>query len=435
MRLINVHTLEFREFLDGRIPRYCILSHRWGDDEVTYKEFRKGLRKDSAGYRKIADFCKFVRHTSILDMGTLKREAFLDPELLDYSTPVLIQIDWIWVDTCCIDKRSSAELSEAINSMFKWYERATHCVAYLADVPDIDPASLIYSSWFRRGWTLQELLAPKQLVVCNEKWQVVGHKCVQYNSIKKKCLLQYPALGSCLLENLSDITTISREFLVETVELNFRHRRPFNAAGTAQKMSWASTRTTSRLEDEAYALLGIFDVNMPLIYGEGRNAFRRLQKEILNTSTDPSIFAFTEYGGDKFSELRTLALRPQSFHEHRSAAPFKSKDNPRIITVGPEGIEMEAATLPIEECLKIGGLKPALAKALVKLPPGGLHLRLCCRYESIAENDEWGRELALLLSKSPTGEYYKLAFSVIKTFELAPRNTIKRQRILIAQRR
>ena len=155
---------------------------------------------------------------------------------------------YAWVDTCCIDKSSSAELSESINSMFKWYRQATTCYAYLEDVDTHDPAdfkspdsSLSKSRWFRRGWTLQELVAPRNVTFYNAKWEKIGDK--------KDHVLELEA-----------ITGIDPDVL--------GGKAP-QAVPIAWRMSWAADRETTRIEDVAYSLLGIFDINMPLLYGEG----------------------------------------------------------------------------------------------------------------------------------------------------------------------
>lgn len=167
MRLINVHTLEMREFV-ADIPEYIILSHRWTDDEIDFKDFKKGRRTDSTGYAKVQAFCNFVK---------LSREYVGE----GYFVP---EADWIWIDTCCIDKRSSAELSEAINSMYNWYANTKCCVVYLNDVGcSVDEHGVLSeeaygqierSEWFTRGWTLQELLAPYSICFCNDHWLHVG---------------------------------------------------------------------------------------------------------------------------------------------------------------------------------------------------------------------------------------------------------------------
>ena len=166
------------------------------------------------------------------------------------------------MQSCCIDKTSTAELSEAINSMFRWYQNAKVCYAYLADVANKDEFSS--SRWFSRGWTLQELIAPKVVRFYSSDWTLLG-------------------LKSELCHLLQEITEIDA-FVLET--------GLFSQVCIAKRMSWASRRETTRIEDRAYSLMGIFDVNMPLIYGEGPKAFTRLQHEILRVSADQSLFAW-----------------------------------------------------------------------------------------------------------------------------------------------
>lgn len=138
MRLIDVHSLVFEEFFEERIPPYAILSHRWSDDEVSYKDFLNERKHSSTGYQKVRSFCDLVR-TRLLD---------------DKNNP----LHWAWVDTCCIDKESSAELSEAINSMFRWYRKANVCIVHLADFKSPRPGEaasmlkgLAACTWFTRG--------------------------------------------------------------------------------------------------------------------------------------------------------------------------------------------------------------------------------------------------------------------------------------------
>lgn len=268
MRLVNVQTRCLEEFSGSSIPPYAILSHTWGDDEVTFKDFDQGdcdvvKRKD--GYAKIIGCCEVAA-----------AEEF----------------SYVWIDTCCIDKSSSAELSEAINCMFRWYRDSVICYAYMADVnssqsPSQDGSDFTLSRWFKRGWTLQELLAPEEVVFLGSNWEEIG---------TKKTLT---AVISC-------VTGISDEALVT---------RSLGEYSVAQKMSWAAGRKTTRLEDEAYCLMGLFDVNMPLLYGEGQRAFYRLQEEIMKQYDDESIFAWSlpedEQSHVKLSGL--LAPSPSSF--------------------------------------------------------------------------------------------------------------------------
>ncbi|KAI0645044.1 heterokaryon incompatibility protein-domain-containing protein [Trametes meyenii] len=176
----------------------------------------------------------------------------------------------VWVDSCCIDKSSSAELSEAINSMFRWYALADVCYAYMADVHDsiLPPLSGSYSfrssKWHTRGWTLQELIAPKRVVFLSSAWRFLGTKM-------------------SLATVLESVTRIDAAVLTGVA--------PLESISVARRMSWAAERRTTRLEDEAYCLLGIFGVHMSPIYGEGYSAFIRLQKAIISTIPDQTIFA------------------------------------------------------------------------------------------------------------------------------------------------
>ncbi|OSD00397.1 hypothetical protein PYCCODRAFT_1479280 [Trametes coccinea BRFM310] len=175
----------------------------------------------------------------------------------------------LWIDTCCINKASSTELSEAINSMFAWYARATVCYAYyLHDVDDAKPAegsSFAQSAWFTRGWTLQELIAPINVIFLSRSWTPVASK----HTVAK--LLQ-------------EITGIDAGVL--------RGPRRLQDVSVARRMGWAATRRTTRLEGRAYCLMGIFDVKMPTIYGEGAEAFIRLQEETIKRTADLSILAW-----------------------------------------------------------------------------------------------------------------------------------------------
>ncbi len=177
---------------------------------------------------------------------------------------------WVWDDTCCIDKRSSAELGEAINSMFRWYAEAAVCFAYLEDVEDdcvVQETNSAFrrSVWFTRGWTLQELLAPQLVLFFSRGWKCLGTK-----------------VGLARL--VCGITGIDIEVLTM--------RRALKHVSVARRMLWAANRKTSRIEDRAYSLLGIFDVSMSTIYGEGSYAFRRLQVKIMKRNSDHTLFAW-----------------------------------------------------------------------------------------------------------------------------------------------
>ena len=250
MRLLHAESIQLRSFEENAIPRYAILSHTWGDDEVSFQDLHgsAAAAKRKIGYQKIKYVCQHA---------------------------LAQHLQYVWVDTCCIDKTSSAELSEAINSMFRWYRNAEYCYAYLADVRDPvyvpgaaleQPASGFRSSrWFTRGWTLQELLAPENLIFFSSGGREIGTKLE-------------------LSEDISSITSIEERYLARIQSLS--------DASIAKRMSWVSRRKTTRTEDLAYCLLGIFDISMPLLYGEGDKAFFRLQEEIMKTSGDQSLFAW-----------------------------------------------------------------------------------------------------------------------------------------------
>ncbi|OIW26000.1 HET-domain-containing protein, partial [Coniochaeta ligniaria NRRL 30616] len=244
MRLINTTTLDLEEF-PGLVPRYAVLSHTWGSEEVTHNNLTHP-KPPPFGLQKILRACLRARRDGL---------------------------DYLWADTSCIDKTSSAELSEAINSMYAWYRNSNVCYAYLSDVPpgltatQLSSASSPFraSRWFKRGWTLQELLAPKNVIFFAADWTELGTK-------------------TGMAELISEVTRIDTRYL-----LRVRH---ITGASIAHRMSWVADRTTTRPEDIAYCLLGIFDVHMPLIYGEGSRAFVRLQEEVIKISEDHSIFAW-----------------------------------------------------------------------------------------------------------------------------------------------
>ncbi|KNG80357.1 hypothetical protein ANOM_011314 [Aspergillus nomiae NRRL 13137] len=306
MRLLNTRTLEVEEYGGGEFPQYAILSHTWGKEEVTLQDITSQATHKLKGYEKILGVCSIAREN---------------------------RFDYIWIDTCCIDKTSSAELSEAINSMYRWYEEAEVCYAYLSDVPHgpVCDDDFRNSKWFTRGWTLQELIAPSTVIFFDSEWHKMGEKLD-------------------LQQQISEITGIPGNFLlVDDVAY----------ASVAQKMSWAAKRKTTRLEDVAYCLMGIFGISMPMLYGEGTKAFIRLQEEIIRTTNDHSLFAWTStdhHGG-------ILASSPAAFAGSGNVIPTKpSGDIGDPITLSSRGInlslryksdEQGGSGLAILECTRI----------------------------------------------------------------------------------
>ena len=271
MRLLEFSSrgeLSLTKNLIKDIPTYAILSHTWGadDDEVTFDDLKNGSGKRKAGYTKIR-FC-----------GEQARRDGLQ---------------YFWVDTCCIDKANYTELSEAIASMFRWYRDAVKCYVYLSDISvhcddnnqtkrtwksafqksrwlkrgttlhDDDKqsqqtweSSFQKSRWFTRGWTLQELLAPKSVEFFSREGKHLGNKITLERQIHETTQIPIAALRGTSLSHFS----------------------------VNERIQWAAKRTTTRKEDSAYCLLGVFDVFIPLIYGEGENSFIRLKEAIDKTS-------------------------------------------------------------------------------------------------------------------------------------------------------
>ena len=290
MRLLSTSTLQFHEFHGESIPEYAILSHTWGDEEVTLQDMGSLRESDLqvfAGYQKIVSCCALARSDGW---------------------------DFVWIDTCCIDKTSSADLSEAINSMYQWYQDAEVCYAYLVDVASTRQsaeydAEFCRSRWFKRGWTLQELLAPANVVFYNREWKEIGTKL-------------------SLQRQISSASGINRRGLYYPME-----------SSVAARMSWAASRATTRVEDIAYCLIGLFDVNMPLLYGEGSKAFIRLQEMILQKTDDESIFAWVDPDMD---ESGMFAPSPSAFLDSSIVKPLANSllyRRPSVIT--NRGLEID----------------------------------------------------------------------------------------------
>ncbi|KAF2009888.1 HET-domain-containing protein [Aaosphaeria arxii CBS 175.79] len=312
MRLLNVDTLEFEFFTDiRRIPDYVILSHTWGSEEVSYQEmcWLQRLRILSPDVKANPLFSTLLSISAgpqmpVAEEDIKRRKGYI--KIVDTATLARsMGVQHIWVDTCCIDKTSSSELQEAINSMYAWYKRAFKCVVFLEDVhlhpsitsrnntgdPDIQEtrnfldASILKARWFYRGWTLQELIAPKEVLFYDGNWHFIASK-------------------KHTLSHLSIATKIHQHVLATG---------DVSQCCVAQIMSWAARRQTTREEDMAYCLLGLFGIHMPMLYGEGSAAFLRLQLEILKTHPDDSIFAWFNDSADNYTYSGLLAPSPREF--------------------------------------------------------------------------------------------------------------------------
>jgi hypothetical protein len=251
----------------------------------------------------------------------------------------------------CIDKTSSAGLSEAINSMFLWYRKAAACIVFLTDVPatieddDRRLSAFENSCWFTRGWTLQELLAPRAVLFCDAEWNVFGSLFRPGNPTPTKDwrFESMKDFGPTLDTHVARITGISIEYLAMHGN---RNSRPLHQASIAERMSWAARRKTTRKEDEAYCLLGIFDINMPLLYGEREKAFSRLQEEIIKRSPDMSIFLWHPRYCNHSGPI--LARGPRDFHG-RSKVPKLEHGNPFEVTNRGLRVQARAVNMSTEE--------------------------------------------------------------------------------------
>jgi hypothetical protein len=303
MRLLNTSDYSLQEFWEP-FPEYAILSHTWEKEEVLFPDLQgpslAAAWNTKKGAVKVKGFCELARQDGY---------------------------QWVWIDTCCIDKSSSSELGEAINSMYSWYRQALVCYVYLSDVHGADlhdehVRKLFQTSrWFTRGWTLQELLAPRFVEFYDRNWTAMGSKMR-------------------LAGQISEITGINSSALL--------HRRSLESFPVATRMCWASNRQTTRSEDTAYCLLGIFQINMPLLYGEGTKAFRRLQEEVLRSVEDYSLLAWESPvtgrsvlapSPSSFSYLNNVELLPAKWAHSRTGV---MPDDPS--TIAARGVRL---SLPI----------------------------------------------------------------------------------------
>ena len=284
MWLINTTSLVLKFIEDPDACMYAILSHTWGDDEVNFQDMADLERaRRKKGFSKIERTCQLARDRNI---------------------------EYAWVDTCCIDKSSSAELTEAINSMFRWYRGSHICFVFLSDLLSIERRFIADylppCRWFTRGWTLQELIASREIEFYDRGWNLIG---TNYSLLK-------------LLAKITgiDVRVLNNSDLLQTVPV-------------ARRMSWAASRQTTRVEDLAYCLFGIFDVHLPLIYGEVQKAFIRLQEAIAQEKNDLSLFAWTSV------DENLLPLhRRREFRGILAESPSEFKDCSNLLNISDPAI-------------------------------------------------------------------------------------------------
>ena len=261
--------------------QYATLSHRWGTFEPLLRDIKEKIIYDldpNDGLLKLQSFC----------LATLRHGHI-----------------WAWSDTCCIDKESSAELQEAIGSMYSWYQQSVLTMVHLADVSDTSP--LTSSEWFKRGWTLQELLTPRFLLFFTRDWKLYrgissNHK---ENNVILRELKQATGIASGLLSSFHPGVDDARA-----------------------RLQWASTRDTTRSEDMAYSLFGVFGLHLPVLYGESaENALGRLLAEVISKSDDTSILDWVG--------------QPSAFHScfPHSIRPYKTPLQPSLSRTASPNIQ------------------------------------------------------------------------------------------------
>ncbi|KAH6889712.1 heterokaryon incompatibility protein-domain-containing protein, partial [Thelonectria olida] len=311
MRLLNTETLQLESFLGAEIdiPNYAILSHTWEKAEISFQDIQT------------KNFSQLRRDPAIAKVEQSCRQAYRDG------------FDYIWIDTCCIDKSSSAELSEAINSMFKWYQQSSRCYVFLSDFQaqlittdssvfgvveealDPDDTSFFNCRWFDRGWTLQELIAPRGVDFFDKNWVRFGTR--DGSLLDRLCTRTriWPHVFDeprcpCLQPTSSTV----RDGLCMACGFLDTLPQTLDTFAVSIKMSWAANRITTRKEDAAYCLLGLFNINIPMLYGEGDKAFLRLQDAIVRQSKDQSILLWRAVPSSIPRERALGCLAPAAEH-------------------------------------------------------------------------------------------------------------------------
>lgn len=370
MWLINARTMVLEEVVNPEEHRYAILSHRWlkdAKDEVTFRDMadlRRARRKP--GFAKIHMTCR-----KALDKG----------------------VGYAWVDTCCIDRESSAALSEAVNAMFTWYKLSSFCLAYLHDLErdtdsprgkrrDSDPVKDISESvWFTRGWTLQELIAPEVVEFYDRGWCFRGDKSLLRQKISERTGI--------------DVTVLEDSDLLSTIPVG-------------RRMSWAAERETARVEDVAYCLLGIFGVNMSILYGEGSNAFFRLQEEIVKKSNDLSLFAWAAQIGIQ-NDKRAPVHRQQELRGLLARSPSEFLNCRSIKTVEDQIAPMREFAIVNNGCLRF---ETRLAWA----PSDDGVFALDCT-DGTANKEKQDKRLGIYVMRTKQGFVRSQASKIFSTFD------------------
>ncbi|KIJ19671.1 hypothetical protein PAXINDRAFT_166749 [Paxillus involutus ATCC 200175] len=321
-------SLIYRRLIEERL-KFAILSHRWGKLEPSFQEITalstsnaRGQLPSGPGFYKLRMFC---------DTAGKYRCAFA------------------WSDTCCINKDSSAELEEAIRSMFRWYRNAHVCIAHLAQSQSLQ--DLRNEQWFTRGWTLQELLAPWRMKLYGKDWKPLRPP-PQYAD-------QYSGRYANDKEDPDILRVLERVTRIPVVDI-----AAFSPGWDRvyEKMTWASQRRTTKIEDAAYSLIGIFNVTIPIAYGEGGWAFHRLMEAILQRSGEFGILA---WAGSPSPYSDALPGSPASYgalghSKARRLYPRREQDGQPLLTeilplaITNDGLQVDLLVVDVEISIRCG---------------------------------------------------------------------------------
>ncbi|TFK82688.1 hypothetical protein K466DRAFT_556185 [Polyporus arcularius HHB13444] len=390
MWLLDTWAIDIISVSSATEEPYAILSHVWDDllGEDTFQDIHD-LRKD-------------IRQETTHGGDRTSSSAWQDPRFRkktrDFCAFAHAQGDrYVWMDTCCINRSDTAELSDAINAMYEWYSQADVCYAFLWDVTSMEDPRMKLSmfrraQWFTRSWTLQELIAPRNVVFLSKRWEVIGTK-------------------ESLVDLVEEITTIPADILL--------HRAPLDSISVARRMSWAAPRRATLVEDEAYSLMGLFGVSIPAIYGVGRQAFIRLQQQIFARTPDHSIFAWggiLEWEYITHARWELPAVRTQKRPEPQLFAGSPVEFGRSSSTVSAIGVETLAERVGVLEGSALAPGTASLTLTDVGVRAGLPLLRFSVHERRtgysrlyylgiLACEDEAGRLLALVLLDHGSGEF------------------------------
>ena len=319
----------------GEFYRYATFSHTWEGSEPLFKKVIKIVVYDLDAFsthNKLQTFCKIVRD-----------EGF----------------NWAWSDTCCIDKGDHFVLQEALVRMFKWYEGSAMTIIFLCDVDQFaELGALVMSRWNSRGWTLQEYHASKVIRIYTKDWT--------------------PYLGLTLYNHKESPEIMSEMEKATGISAQALMALHPGLSDIREKLCLASTRQTTRVEDAAYSLLGIFSTSLPITYGEGDKALGRLLSQLLMSSGDTSILAWTGRPGSFNTCLPTsIIVFNQPLTSHIPPAIADAEMRKITVALHASSLDLNLVTRLYDQ---VDGLPtPVFAGQRMKLPCLAFKIRLVSR--------------------------------------------------------